>query len=103
MPHPSHIRVDSLGDSSSVHAQAPVGGYYLDGANLSRSPTDAAEDTDSLYQSGSLFARLIAGEESEQGEAPPRYDVCVAGASLAFGLAASTAGTTASVFPAPPR
>lgn len=44
---------------------------------LERIDSEAAS-VSSLYRSNALFARLIAGEESEQGEAPPQYDQVVA-------------------------
>ncbi|KAH8115350.1 hypothetical protein DFH11DRAFT_1588801 [Phellopilus nigrolimitatus] len=62
-----HMHNSHTGDASPG-ARGPPGGVYLPGEPLSRLPSDTPSEI------GSLFARLMAGEESELGEAPPQYE-----------------------------
>lgn len=72
----------------------PANGLHLDGYDqglgLSRVPSDVPSEVESIYRRNTQFARLIAGEESEIGEAPPTYDsiVCM---QNAVGALATTA------------
>ena len=57
-----------------MEVQTPPGSVYSGGDSLSRLPSEVPSDLASLYRRNTQFARLVAGEESEAGEAPPRYE-----------------------------
>ena len=90
---------DAFSPGPSFNGSGGEGGHYLDGVNLSLSRQNSLtpSETDSVFRRGSLFARLVAGEESEQGEAPPRYD-CIPETRHFM-----SAGASAEVVPAPHR
>ncbi|THH03390.1 hypothetical protein EW145_g6296 [Phellinidium pouzarii] len=77
-------------ETPSPDAQASPGSAYVSGQPLERRPSETPSDIGSLYRNNTLFARLIAGEESEHGEAPPRYER-VASLENAHGALASAA------------
>ncbi|KAI5118355.1 hypothetical protein M0805_006756 [Coniferiporia weirii] len=67
-PYPNH----AIAVSNSTSTGANTGTYT--GSPLTRAPSEADSDTGSLLRRNTQFARLVAGEESERGEAPPRYE-----------------------------
>ncbi len=78
--HP-HQRNDTAAISRSATLPVASGSHGLDRigpAALDHSNSSALEpgetDMDSLYHRNTQFARLVSGQESEFGEAPPKYD-----------------------------
>lgn len=67
---------------SVAHVVTPGDSPGENGAPLTRAPSLAMSDTSSLYNRNTQFARLMAGEESELGEAPPRYDYVASAATM---------------------
>ncbi|TDL22999.1 hypothetical protein BD410DRAFT_839307 [Rickenella mellea] len=59
--------------SRATSAQTPQTPYSA-GGPLGRAVSLTPSDVESLYNRNSQFARLVAGQESELGEEPPRYD-----------------------------
>ena len=95
-PMQTHAEDVSPSDSSrSPNGQAvSASGLYLDGhplgLDLSRVPSEVPSEVESIYRRNTQFARLIAGEESEIGEAPPTYDAVVCMQNAAGALATTT-------------
>lgn len=56
--------------------------------DLERIPSDVSS-VGSLYRNNTLFARLISGQESEQGEAPPQYEQVVSFDALRSSVAST--------------
>jgi len=93
-PHSAPLSHTSSSSTSRRVADYP-GIYYANGAadlsgmsfttqsaNSSHAAAASSPETSSLYERNSQFARLISGEESEMGEAPPRYESVILGTPL---------------------
>lgn len=107
VPSAHHRRRPFLGalhhaDASSTTLHGPAAAIPNGDASLTplaRIPSEAAS-VGSLYRNNALFARLVAGQESEQGEAPPQYDQVVALESLHGTGPGAMQSATADVVPA---
>lgn len=95
-PHSAPLMLSPTSSTSHRTTHYPGGYYDNDAADASRmsfmNPAVASvhtsiasgsisPETNSLYERNTLFARLVAGEESEIGEAPPRYENVIRGTS----------------------
>lgn len=80
-----------------LHSELPVVGEHQreeesfidDGQPLSRLNASAFSEVESMFRHNAQFERLVAGEESEMGDAPPRYEN-IASHENALGLQATT-------------
>ena len=79
-----------------LHSDLPIVGErhveeengFDGGMPISRLPSNALSDVDSVFQRNAQFARLVAGEESPMGDAPPQYET-VASRENALGAQAT--------------